>query len=424
MMTPGRSLDTVTPDVVIVGAGMAGLTCAVKLKELGVHALVLDAADEPGGKIRSDEHEGFLLDRGFQVLLTAYPETRRLLDIKALGLKAFHSGALVRHQGRFTRLGDPTRHPGDLLPTALSSVGTLWDKASILRLRLRVCGPPLDRVLSRPETTTAERLRELGFSRVMIQSFFRPFLGGIFLETELATSSRKFEFVFRMFSQGVAALPSGGMRDIPRQLAARLAPDRVRLGQQVTQLTGSAVHLASGETITARQIVIATDLWTASQLLQREATATAATVVCLYFDAQASPVRGHWLVLNGEGSGPINNLSVPSDLQPAYATAGRSLVSVTVLDPGFLRRGDVERCVRAQLSEWYGPQTHEWRHLRTYRIPYAVTIQAPPALTPVAKPLRVTPSVVQCGDYTGIVSIEGAVQAGTRAAEEVFRALS
>jgi protoporphyrinogen oxidase len=399
---------------------MAGLTCAVRLKQLGVDALVVDAAEAVGGKIRTDQHEGFLLDRGFQVLLTAYPETRRLLDYTSLNLVGFHSGALIETPGRISRLGDPLRHPEDLLPTAFANVGTLWDKFSILRLRRRVCGPTLDAVLSRPEVTTEERLRELGFSGEMIERFFRPFLGGIFLETDLTTSSRKFEFVFRMFSEGLAALPAAGMQAIPLQLAARLSPEQIRLGQQVTKVTNSGVELASGEHLSADQVVIATDAWTAAQLLHQEVKTPAATVACVYFAAKTSPVPNRWLVLNGEGSGPINNLTVPSDLHPGYAPSGQSLVSVTVLDPSYLERADLVDCVHGQLLKWYGPQVADWRHLRVFRIPRAVAVQVPPALTPVAKPVRVSPTLVQCGDYCDVVSIEGAVKSGLRAAQEVL----
>ncbi len=408
-------------DVIIVGAGMAGLTCALRLQQQGVSLLVLDAADDVGGRIRTDEYEGFLLDRGFQVLLTGYPETRRLLDMGALQLTGFHAGALVRTRGRFTRVGDPTRHPQDLLPTAFSSVGTLWDKFSILRLRQRVCAGSVDRLLERPETTTDERLRAFGFSGEMINRFFRPFLGGIFLETDLATSSRKFEFVFRMFSEGVAALPMTGMRAIPQQLASRLAAGQLRLGQRVTAITSNGVKLATGETLEAGHVVVATDAWTASELLHQEIRTPGAEVACFYFDAENPPVEGRWLVLNGEGFGPVNNLTVPSTLHASYAPAGRSLVSVTVLNRRYLEREDLLECVRAQLFEWYGPKVHDWRLLRTYRIARAVPVQEPPALTPVEKPSRVSASVVQCGDWADIVSIEGAVKSGIRAANDVLR---
>ncbi len=410
--------------VVIIGAGMAGLTCAVRLKERGISAVVIDQADDVGGKIRTDEHEGFLLDRGFQVLLTAYPETRALLNLEALQLASFRSGALVRAGAKFERLADPRRHPQDLLATAFSSVASIGDKLAVLRLVLRVCGPSLDQVLSHAETTTQQSLTRPGFSTKMIESFFRPFLGGIFLERELATSSRKFEFVFRMFSNGLAALPQGGMRQIPRQLASRLAPQQLRLGQPVRTIKNASVELASGEAIQANQIVMATDVWSAAKFDQQPVTTPPAEVACLYFAATTSPIPERWLVLNGERAGPINNLSVPSDLQPSYAPPGQSLVSVTVLDRSYLDRDDIVDCVRAQLLEWYGPHVKTWRHLRTYRIPRAVAIQTPPALTPVAKPARVSDALIRCGDYLDIVSIEGAVKSGLRAADEVHSRLA
>ena len=198
------------PEVVIVGAGMAGLACAVELSAAGIDFILLEASDDVGGRVRSDRVEGFILDRGFQVLLTSYPEARRLLDYEALDLRPFQPGALVRLDGSFSRLGDPWRRPSDLFRTLTAPVGTLKDKLILARLRSRLVDDDLERIWDRPARTTWSALEAEGFSPRIIRRFFQPFLGGVFLESELRTSSRMFEFVFRMFSTGLATLPARG----------------------------------------------------------------------------------------------------------------------------------------------------------------------------------------------------------------------
>src|SRR3954470_6592948 len=216
--------------VVIIGAGVAGLCCALRLQDKNIPCVVLEASDAPGGRVRTDKVDGFLLDRGFQVLLTAYPEAQSLLDYKALRLRTFAPGALVRVQGKLHRVSDPFRQPWTLPSTLLAPIGNLADKLAVARLRSQVRTGPLEAIWTRPETSSLEALRDFGFSPRIIDSFFRPFCGGIFLETELATSSRLLEFVFRMLSEGWAALPAAGMGAIPAQLAARLAPGTIRAG--------------------------------------------------------------------------------------------------------------------------------------------------------------------------------------------------
>ncbi len=406
-------------DVIVVGAGLAGLTAAVHLQRAGLSVSVLEASDGVGGRVRTDKVDGFLLDRGFQVLLTAYPEARRTLDYEALGLRAFAPGALVRVGGRFHRMTDPRRRPGDLAATLRAPVGSLADKMRVGKLRSRVGRGSLEDLFKRPETTTLEALKDAGISDAMIERFLRPFLGGIFLERGLETSSRMFEFVVRMFAEGDATLPARGMGAIPQQLAGCLIAGTVRTDARVVSVEASGAALEDGERLAARAVVIATDGVAAAGLIPQLGELASRSVTCLYFAAGAPPIDEPILVLNGEGVGLVNNLSVPSQVAPSYAPPGASLVSATVIGDPSLGDGVLEAAVQGQLQTWFGRQARGWRHLRTYRIGYALPDPSPPAFDPARRDPRVGQGLYVCGDHRESASIEGSLVSGRRAAQAV-----
>ncbi|MEW6297612.1 MAG: NAD(P)/FAD-dependent oxidoreductase [Thermodesulfobacteriota bacterium] len=411
------------PDVLIIGAGLAGLCCARRLHEGGVAFQVLEASEAVGGRIKTDPVEGFLLDQGFQVLLTAYPEARRVLDYAALDLRPFYPGVLVRCGGAFHRIADPWRRPKDAIRTACSPVGTVRDKVGIARLRRRVLAGTLEDLFRRPETSTLDALQRAGFSATIVDRFFRPLFGGIFLERDLRTSSRMFEFMFRMLASGDTALPAAGMRAVVAQLATTLPEGAVRQKARVTAIRQRHVTLASGEQLDAKAIVVATEGPEAARLLYGVPAPGSRGVTCLYFAADEPPVSEPMLVLNGESAGVVNNLCVPSLVAPSYAPPGAALVSATVLGNPYQDDLTLEQVVRAQLVEWFGAAVHRWRHLRTYRIVHALPEQSPPALAVPERPVQLGPGLFICGDHRDTASINGAMASGRRAAEAVLAEL-
>ncbi|PEN13643.1 oxidoreductase [Longibacter salinarum] len=410
-----------SPSVVIVGAGLAGLTCARHLQRRGTECIILEASDKVGGRVQTDVVDGFRLDRGFQVLLTAYPETQRELDYDALDLHAFYNGAIVRSNGAFHRIADPFRHPFDAPRMLFSPVGTLGDKLRVARIRQALSSQSVAEIMSQPEMTTVEALRDRwGFSEVMIDRFFRPFFGGIFFDTDLQASSRMFEFIFKMFAEGEAVLPAEGMQAIPEQIASNLKPDTVRFNTPVECIEDDVITLASGETIQADAIVVATEAPTANRLLGGVAPVEARSTTCVYYAAPESPLDTPILVLNGDGSGPVNNISVPSDVAPSYSPDDRALVSVVVVGKPDQSDADLERAVRQQLIDWYGLAVGGWKHLDTVHVPYALPEQAPPFLSPPERPVRRRPGLYLCGDYTRTASLNGALSSGRDAARAVL----
>jgi phytoene dehydrogenase-like protein len=419
-------MTSFTPPVVIVGAGLSGLNCARDLTAAGVPVLVLEADDGVGGRVRTDEVEGFRLDRGFQVFFTAYPAARRVLDYGRLRLHAFRPGALVRADGGFHRLLDPIRAPADALAGLLAPVGTLGDKLRVLTLRRRALATPVSEMFEARERPIHEELRELGFSDRMVTRFFRPFLGGIFLDPALATTSRMLYSVYRMLSEGDTTLPEGGMGRIPEQMAEALPAGSIRLGTRVAALRRegdrvAGVTLGNGEVLPARAVVVATNVADAAGLTGATHTPAPRGVACVYFATRRAPVDEPLLVLDGEARGPVLNLCVPSVVAPGYAPAGWHLVSATVVTDPAATDAALEAEIRAQMAEWFGSDAvGAWRALRTYRIPWAQFDQSPGMLEPKGRPVRRGPGLFVCGDHVENASINGALHAGARAAAAVL----
>ncbi|CUQ65896.1 NAD(P)/FAD-dependent oxidoreductase [Candidatus Nitrospira inopinata] len=410
---------TARPPLLIIGAGLAGLACARRLTQAGVTCTVLEASDGVGGRARTDRVDGFLLDRGFQVLLTGYPEAGRILDYVSLDLKPFHPGALVHYNGRFHLVSDPLRRPQDLLTALFSPIGSLADKRLALRLRRDALQQRLCALAGGAARPSGEVLRDYGFSDAMVTRFFKPFLGGVFLEPTLSTPCWIFEHVWAAFSRGDVALPNNGMGAIAQQLAASLPEGTVRLNQPVKAIEGSTVLLHSGERLEGAAVVIATDSDTALRLRgepSREGTGRVSTT--LYFDAPEPPRREPWLMLNGE-EGLVRTVCVLSEAAPSYAPNRRALIAITVNGHGH-GQDDLSEKVRAGLESWFGPQVNQWRHLRTDCIRHALPpLDLLPSAPETTSP-RLAHGLYQCGDYCESGTLDGALVSGRRAAEAVL----
>lgn len=400
-------------DVIIVGAGLAGLVAAKVLEQHGFSPVLLEASDGVGGRVRSDVVDGFILDRGFQVLLTAYPEIHHHLDIEALDLRMFEPGAIVWRKGKGHVVGDPFRRPTTLLSTSLAPIGTLGDKLRIARFRASLKSSDPRELLRGDDMPTASALRAMGFSSRMIDRFFRPLVGGIQLDPNLTTSRRMFDVIFRTLATGDSAVPARGMGAISDQLASALTTTSLHLNTAVAEVKPGSVVLANGHTISATNIVVATEGPVAAKLLGLPPVSSRAAGV-VYFSAPIAPVKSRYIVLDGTGHGPVLNVAVMSHVSPFYAPTDRHLVAAAI--PGVCE-GDLENAARTQLRGWWGAQVDDWRHLRTYRIPHGQPGQDAP-FSP-KKNVSLGNGLYVCGDHRDTGSIQGAMFSGRRTAELV-----
>lgn len=418
-------------DVVVIGAGLAGLACARDLAAGGLKVCLLEAADAPGGRIRTDLIEGFRLDRGFQVLLTEYPEARRVLDYDALALRNFLPGALVRQAGSFHRFADPFRELQKAVSFAFDPIIPLSDKWRVAQLRGESLKITDEQIFATPEETTREWLRRRGFSPAVVERFFEPFFGGIFLERNLSTSSRWFRWLFRVFATGFAAVPELGMEQIPAQMAAVLPDGVLKCNATVTRIekSGDNWRVDAGEagTFAAKKVVLASREPETKDLLAklRKPGAAPARIwnrtTTIYYSAPQSPVDEPVIVLNGEGptAGPVNHLAVMSLVSPAYAPPGAHLICANIV--GAAPESDeameaLEADVRVQMRRWFGNQVSAWGALGGYPIAFALPMQT------TFQPPRQAPTdtgIVLCGDHVASASIQGALVSGANAAAAV-----
>lgn len=419
------------PEVLVVGAGLAGLTATRVLCEAGVSVALVDAADAPGGRVRTDRIRGFSLDRGFQVLATAYPHLRRYADLEALDVRSFQSGVLLRRRGRTWRLADPRVAPREALSGLAAPFGQLLDVVRLVRWASEAASGGPGRAFDEPERTAIGALRDRHFSDAIVERIFRPFFGTVLADRELTASARLLDFAAWSFLAGPVGLPADGMGALPAQLAAGLPADTLRLDTRVVDLhllpssgsrDGSAglggieARSADGRSLRADVGLVATDGPSAAHLVPdavRDPGSRGTT--CVYFASDRPPYDEPVVCLDGDGDGPVDLLAVPTNVASTYGPPGGALLSATVLAPRGAATNDLVAAVRDQLTAWFGRRARGLEHLATYRIRHAqpATTPRPPRVVDAGRELAV------CGDHLAHPSIEGAMAAGEAGARGV-----
>jgi len=421
--------------VAVAGGGLAGLTCAARLAEAGAAVTVVERRETVGGRVRTDERNGYLLDRGFQVLFPAYPAARAELDLDALDLRPFASGAVLARAstGERSVLADPLRDPRALPQSLFNREVTTADKLRTLLLRRDVARRDEDETFARPDRSIREHLREWGFSERFVERFVAPFYGGITLDRSLSTSKRVFEYTFKTLSEGPAALPAGGMGAIPRQLRSRAerAGATVATGERVRGVDpdgGGAVVETAERTLDVDAAVVATDPPTARELsgVERVPTDGPGSVTQFYTLPGHDAIRTRRrIVLNVEDAAP--NALVPlSAVAPGYAPGDRQLLCATFLDdegfdPFAASDEALAERTREAFASWYPERAAgSIEPLETVRVPFAQFAQPPGVHEGLPDVDAPDGAVYLAGDYTEWSSIQGALRSGRRAAAAVL----
>jgi phytoene dehydrogenase-like protein len=416
----GREADV---DVLIIGGGLAGLSCARVLSEEGRRVRVLEASDRVGGRVRTERVDGFLVDRGFQVLLTAYPECRGVLDYRALDLHRFYSGADVQIDGRVHRVADPWRHPIAGIRSLFAPIMTVRDAMRVAMFRRQFQGR-VNPSAGPDVQSTLRFLRDTGFSDQAIERFFIPFFGGIFLERELETPSTMFGFVYSMFAEGHAAVPATGMEAIPRQLASMLPAGVIECDARVTAADAEGITLAGGRRLTAPHIVVATDAADAADVRPDLRPPAWRQTIQLAFAAEHAPFDDPILRLDAGGTGPVHHAAVLSNIAPSYAPPGGAMVSLTVVGGSPLDDAALEAAAIDQVRGWFGPAVDDWRCLRIDRVRHALPVIRDANPVDERSRYALGPGRWRCSDAMENASINGAMVAGRRCAEAILESMT
>ncbi|MCX5245464.1 MULTISPECIES: NAD(P)/FAD-dependent oxidoreductase [unclassified Streptomyces] len=418
-------------DVVIVGAGVAGLSAAHRLTSAGVTTAVLEAAPCVGGRMSTEKVDGFRLDRIGQLLSTAYPELRLTPGLDALVLRPFAPGVLLHSDGRHHRAVPPASAggargalhavralasaPAKSAPRSSAPLGTAVDQARLGTALARLAATPIERLLSRPELPAAQALAARGVPARTIDGFVRPLLAALLCDPELTTSSRCADLALRAFACGRLCLPEGGAEMLPELLARALPPGTVHTGVRVTSVSTSAVTTAEHGEIRCRAVLLATDARAAAELLPGLRVPDFHPLTVLHHTTDEPPTTGASLLLDADRGGPVAHTAVVSAVDPSRAPAGRALISSTVLGTPPV---DLDTAVRMHLARLYGTSTRRWESLAVHHTPDAVPAMRPPH--DLRRPVRLLAGLYVCGDHRDTSTVQGALHSGHRAATAIL----
>jgi len=396
----------------IIGAGVSGLVAAIVLEKEGYAPHIFEKTDRVGGRVKTETQGDFVFDHGFQVLLESYPMAKKYLDYAALDLQQFWPGSILFENKKPTKFGDPIRNPKLLLPTIFSQHATLADKLKVYRLNTELKSQSLDEIFEKEEKTTLNYLKEKGFSDLIIHDFFQPFFSGIFLETELNTSSRMFEFVFKMFAEGQASVPKKGIEEIPKQLLAQLKNSTFHYNVAVSNVDTAGITIDGLPKVESDYTIVATEADELITNLRNQKTPWKACY-CYYFETTDKIIKEKLIGLI-PGKHHINNLHYVNSL----TGSSTNLLSVTVVDNQGLTGDQLIRQVKTELSDLCAIQVGELKH--SFVIPKAL-----PNLKNIQNEIPATQTqlldrVFLAGDVTLNGSLNAAMIAGEKAAQAVL----
>jgi protoporphyrinogen oxidase len=403
--------------IIIIGAGVAGLVAALELEKAGQSIKIIEATDSVGGRVKTDFIDGYQLDHGFQVLLTAYPEVERYLDMNALNLKRFRPGANIHSDNKTFPLVDPLREPSSLISAITTPAGSLLDKYKIWRLSERLKKMSVEKIFRSPSSSTIDFLRDEGFSDRIITNFFQPFFSGIFLENTLQTSCRLFQFIFKMFAEGHAAIPEKGMQAIPDQLYSKLEHTEIDFETKVLSVEADRI-LSDKRQYAYSALIIATEPSNIIKGYQSPAKDFSSTIN-LYYGAPGQIGERYISLVPGKDS-IINNISNLSKVAPSYAPKDESLLSVSIVGTPQKPNDQLIKTVSRDLAKLFKLNQSELKFIKSYYIPKALPQVENPFMHLSKNQITYDRNIYLAGDYLLGGSLNGAMLSGRQSAKLVL----
>lgn len=413
-------METESPKIAIIGAGISGLIAALNLEEQGYSPVIYEKTDSVGGRVKTSIIDGYQLDHGFQVLLDAYPMASKYLDYDSLELQNFLPGAQIFKKGKSVSIGDPLREPNLLFSTLFSGIGNIQDKWKILKLNNGLKRKTLEEIFMEPETSTISYLKDLGFSEEMISTFFKPFFNGIFLEPNLETSSRMFQFVYKMFGMGHAALPKAGIEAIPLQLKNRLRRTSFKFNTTVTSCRNGELLFSDDTKEFVDYTIIATE---ASQVMPNLKTQQIAwhSSDTLYFTCLEKSINKPLIGLIADKEALINNFFYHTSLQ-CLQQGEDELLSVTVVKNHDLTEYQLIQEVKKELKKFANIDVD--RYLKRYSIKKALPDTKDLRYSMIPTETRLTDRIFLAGDYLLNGSLNAAMTSGETAAKGIMEVIA
>ena len=401
----------------IIGAGISGLIAAKVLEENGYSPTLIESSNNVGGRIKTIIKEGYQLDKGFQVLLTEYPKAKKHLDYRALRLQKLVSGACIFINNKQFIIGNPIRNISLLIPTLFSDIGNISDKLKILKLYLYLRFKSIEKIFSSKELKTIDYLEKYGFSKKIIENFFEPFFAGIFLETELSTSSRMFEFVFKMFAQGDVAIPESGIQEIPYQIAKKLTRTNFMFSTQVDKILEGEIILKNKSKIKSDYTIIATE---AKNLLEGHNLSSVKWKSCVnfYFEIEKKSLRNGLIGLLPGKNTVINNIFFVSGIKSKF-TGAKQLLSVTVIDSKSFSNGNLIDRVKYELKKYC--RINVIRLISQFNITKSLPDLHDLSNTKTPSEFQISNSIFLAGDHELNPSLNAAITSGEMSALQLIK---
>lgn len=408
-------------DVIIVGAGFSGLSAAYYLQRNGLNVKVLEVSSQPGGRARSDNLNGFTLDRGLHFYHHSTTELSKIIRLDQLHLKNTYPGYLLRYQGTFNLFTNPLYQTIDTISTALAKNASFSDKIRLFGLYAKLKTSTYNKLVKETESSTYDYLSKSGFSKKLIDSFFRPMLAANIFDYNLQSSSRFSKVYLKSLFQDHVALPKEGIGKIAASIAAQLEEGTIAYKSKVKKVSNHGVELINGDFLEAQYVIVATNAIDANIITSEKIMlAECSHISTLYFSADKAPLSKPVVILNGEnGSTLVNHVFVPSLLHPEYAPEGKHLVAVNVVKEHDLDDEELEIKCLTELSEWFGLKVMDWQHLKTYHIKYAMPFK--PILDEVKFCKKISDTVYACGDSLSVGSMESALRSGRETAAVIIQ---